>query len=175
MPTSISDHDLNEAAFRLLSSSSVARYRDMAESMAQRVFRTELCVDQDSFQARVTEATDLWSQIVGDRVRSLQEVRLAVILCSIAQAPGTSVDVLVKTIALSDPPQALWLSALARDLLRTRPSNVTYSTSQIRSPNTFVGTINVSPVVIAASDAPEGDVFVGDRSTATSTFQLVEV
>lgn len=115
---------LSEAAFLLLSSSSVHRYVRMAQSLAaSSPLRADLKSNRVTVQQVLRYAQKLWGGALGQKQRGLEEIELAVILAILQESSIEAVDELLIRMSVIDRPPVSWISALARRLYQERASN----------------------------------------------------
>jgi len=124
------DDFLDEAAFLLLSSSTVSRYGQMAKSLAARSpSRKALQCGAVTPEDLIEEAAEEWAMLIAQDERDISEVKLAVLLSVISDTALAEVDTLLLRIAVQDMPPAAWVSALARRLSRDRSANQVFRVS----------------------------------------------
>lgn len=117
---------LAEAAFDLLTSSTLERYIRMAtRAVLHAQQQPNWQYNAQHIPNLVTHARSLWRQLLQRGQRDVPEVELALLLTLLAQSASPDIDDLLVICALTDHPAVTWLAALARRLLRDRASNKT--------------------------------------------------
>jgi len=130
----ISEEALKEAAFLLLTSSSIERYVRLSKtSFATQELRRALTIGAVTAPMLIERADRLWRQLLQVKQRDLPEVELATILATLAITAVPEVSKLLERISLIDGPSVAWISALARRLLQERPTN-----QDFKVPTTFL-------------------------------------
>lgn len=115
---------LGQAAFMLLSSSTLNRYIRVAKSLAQSsTIRRNLELNLITVQDLINHADYLWRLVLKSRQRDIPEVELATILPIIANFATDEASEFLMRLSILDQPPATWISALARQLLNHRPAN----------------------------------------------------
>ena len=110
--------ELADAAFDLLSSSTIGRYLRLARSAARRSeIRHHIEDGAKSVEDVSSRARSLWRELLDSPQRDVSEVELAVLLCVLAESAAEDLEDLLLACALSATPQASWISALAKRLL----------------------------------------------------------
>ncbi|MBI3326726.1 MAG: hypothetical protein HYZ81_08500 [Nitrospinae bacterium] len=147
------EEKLAEAAFDLLSSSSLERYARKADehalssALASELRRTPFIIPD-----LVDMARRLWRELIRASERDVPEVELALLLGLLAQTASSDVDELLVDLAIVEAPAAAWVSSLARRLLQRRGGNADRSL-WMREPQA-TRWIVISPVQVYTSFGP---------------------
>lgn len=116
------EEQLAISAAKLLSTSNVARYTNLAMRLADQ-WRPALRLESD-LNLVLRRSRDLWKTVVGSTMREPAEIELAILLASVRRVSATEVDAQLAAIARSTRPAAAWLAGMARNLIAARPSNL---------------------------------------------------
>ena len=117
----LSQEELEDAAFYLLTCSTVERYLRMAKSLALKVSLIgQLHSDPGLLETILARARTLRKQMLNSTKREAGEFELAVLLSILAQTASSQVNEDLLTLALWDRPPMAWISALARNLRSER-------------------------------------------------------
>ncbi len=120
----ISQVDLEDATFYLLTSSSIERYIRLSKKIASQSALISQIHDHPEFiEAVLMRARILSQQVLILEKRDVAEFELSVLLPVLARTASPVVDEILLTLALSDRSSAAWVSALARTLRSERPSD----------------------------------------------------
>lgn len=116
--------ELNDAAFALLTTSSLGRYiRTAKEAATRSTLRRWLGREPERIPDILAHARTSWRAVLDTTERDVPEWELAIVLPILARTAGSEVDGLLQTVAVSERPNAAWLAALARRLLQERAEN----------------------------------------------------
>jgi len=121
----LSTEELENAAFYLLTSSSVERYVRIAKNIAtQSGVSAQLQANSDLAMPLLVRARQLWRRILLNACRDVPEFELAVLLPVLAKTALPEVSDFLLSLASIDRHNCAWISALARRLCQERPTNV---------------------------------------------------
>jgi hypothetical protein len=119
----LSETQMQDGAFLLLSSSSLDRYARMANLLAQPILG-RLREEPDSANRAVERSRRLLQELLLAGTRDLPEVELAALLAALSQTGIREVGKLLDEVGLLDAAPVLWISALARRLRQARVTTV---------------------------------------------------
>lgn len=120
----LTESELAEAAFLLMSSSSVDRYVRIAKTLAQgSVAQRRVSEEPEAIDQLLQTAKQLWSEVVSSARRDTPEVELAVTLVVLGKTSDERCEDFLRDIGHVALSSAFWISSLARKLLFERPSN----------------------------------------------------
>lgn len=115
----LSSEQLADAAFHLLTSSSLDRYARMARGAATRSGLAQRVAAQPSLiPALLGRGRELLRELRRLSTRDVPEVELAMVLSTLAHTAEPAVGRLLRDIGVDDRPSLAWLAALARSLLK---------------------------------------------------------
>lgn len=118
------DSLLQQAAFELLSSSTLARYTRVAHRLSPLARVVEqLDSGEVSAGSLRTWTLERWRFLLSAEERGRAEIELALVLPSISQMTDDWVHTLLRAMVTASHPGATWISGLARGLLRSRATN----------------------------------------------------
>lgn len=138
----LSREELAEAAFELLTSSSLARYIRLAKTAGNRSSLHDRLRQQPEIIPELLKRVQfLWTSLLSSERREAFEFELAVLLPMLTHTSDPAVDRVLLKLAIADQPIAAWPAALARRLLRERSANLMTTTP---------GLGNVRPVTVRA-------------------------
>ena len=141
------EQELAEAAFDLLTSTSVDRYVRMAKQAAQRSKLSDrLRVEPTIIPEMLQHAKGLWRTLRGSTQRDVPEVELAILLALLAETGLRDIDSLLVDLSLVDSPTVAWIGALARRLLHARPRNAILPIAQHANRSAQVTMVNSAHV-----------------------------
>jgi hypothetical protein len=128
-----SQEELADAAFALLTSSSLERYARMAHQAAVRTcLHEQLRMNPQLIPDLIRQTKARWRALLcGDR-RDVPEVELAILLTLLAPTAAPAVDQLLIDLSIVDRPAVAWIAGLARRLLQERRSNAIRSFGRLQ-------------------------------------------
>ena len=131
----LSQGELEQAAFELLTCSSISRYVRQAKNEAarSRVFRT-LQVQPQLAKRIITRIRELRRALVKRKQRDVPEIEMAVLLAGLSRTAFREVDELLVEIGLLETPVFSLLSALSRILRQERPTSISILLQEPPSP-----------------------------------------
>jgi hypothetical protein len=116
--------ELSDAAYALLTASSLGRYIQVAKQVASRSkLRHSLASQPERISRLVSEARHAWRGVLATSERDVFEWELGILLPILAQTAVPEIDGLLRAISLSERQNAAWLGALARRLVHERAEN----------------------------------------------------
>jgi len=125
MRSFLSEQELSDAAFYLLTSSSTSRYLFVARQAAESSQLKQLILSSPHLLPELVErARSLWSVLLKGQERDASEVELAIVITILAETAEPEVDGLLQYFSIVDRSSSVWIAALARKLLQQRPSNM---------------------------------------------------
>lgn len=114
------DSFMARAGFRLLASSTRQSFLTSAQELAEALpIRRLLGLGVITVEDLTSFARTRWSEVLKAEERDAAEVKLSVLLPTLARLPDADAGNLVRTIAMHDRPPTAWLGALARWLYRS--------------------------------------------------------
>ena len=120
----LSREELEDAAFYLLTCSSIERYVRMAKRVAaQSGLSDRVSTDPRLIHTLIDYARELWKKILSTTRRDISELELAVLLPILARTGVREVEYLLLALSLVDHTNAAWISGLARRLRLECASN----------------------------------------------------
>ncbi len=116
--------ELSNAAFYLLSSSTINRFIRTAKKLASDSALSKLIKQQPALiPLIVNEVKQTWRSFILISSRNEIEIYLALSLPVLSETASPDVQELLKQIGLSTQPSASWIAALARDLREKQTVN----------------------------------------------------
>ena len=142
----LSNDELEEAAFYLLTCSSIERYLRMAKQVAgQSKLSDRIRINPELIVSVIDRARETFKSILSTDRRDIPEFELAVLLCILTHVSAGEVDNLLLALSLADAPNIAWIRGLARKLRLERASNTDF---------TLQFTRNIMDIVIHNMPAP---------------------
>jgi hypothetical protein len=146
-----SQGELADAAFALLTSSSLERYARMAQRAAMQAhLREQLRMNPEMIPELIGQANALRRALLRSAQRDVSEVELAMLLALLARSAAPAIDRLLLDLSVVDRPAVAWVSGLAR-LLQERRSNAQWT---IKHPQ---------PTALPRVTSSSGEVYLGPR------------
>lgn len=113
--------EMEQASFRLLSSSTIRQYYRAALSLRV-VERLQSQFEDEPrlLEVAVDSAREHWNEVLGESSRTPAEVKLTVLITALSDVASDEADQLLRSIAMSNHESAAWVAGLARNLWRDR-------------------------------------------------------
>jgi hypothetical protein len=116
-----SQEELADAAFAMLTSSSLERYARMAQQSAVHAqLREQMQRNPQLIPDLIRRANELRRTILRSAQRDVSEVELAVLLMVLSPTAASTVDQLLLDLSIVNWPAVAWISGLARRILQER-------------------------------------------------------
>lgn len=121
----VSEDELAKTAFALWAASTARRYfRMVRSSMPVQALSQLVHTDPSTVDAIVARVRDLIPVVARGDSRTLDEVELGVLLAALERTATRAFEDISLGLAVHTAPTLVWVSALARDALARRASNM---------------------------------------------------